>query len=739
MTKLAAGVHEAVRRSWALPLIGAVVAAALATLVWLQVNHFQELQQSAGSEDAYLQVSLGQIETEHLRLQLQWQEAILRPAPDRAALKLRLDIFASRSDMLNSSRARRMFNDGADYRELRRALSEFNGQADALLSAPATARETAEQGLRELWPQLSALAPPIRSLLLQGAHAVATQITERNAAIADTNRTTLAVSLVLALAAFGLAVLSLAQFKRLEQRRHALQALADHLGEAQFAAEAASTAKNVFLANMSHEIRTPLQGVLGMLALMVDSPLDERQRRQLGTARDSADHLLAILNDILDLAKLESGKLETNLRAVALRELLSDVEALIRLQAQAKGLQLSFEVATDVPAWLELDPTRVRQILLNLCSNAVKFTARGQVTLRASYAGAQLQLAVHDTGIGIDAATMLQLFQRFARGDESRARRYGGTGLGLEISREIARLMGGEVDVTSTAGVGSTFVLTLPAKPAAPPAAAAGAVPTAAPGRRLKVLIVDDNEVNREYTSAVIENLGHFAVTAQDGGEAVAQVTLHSFDLVLMDLHMPGVDGLEATRAIRALPGEVARVPVVALTADAFDDTRAICLAAGMNDFTTKPVSPATLGAVLARCVRPTLASAPSLGQGAAASILGADALLDETHLAGVMRTLPVDVLARLVGKLRDDVQTALVAMQAACMAGRHEDLGRQAHSVKGMVGSLGLSALATSAAAVQAAAVKRDTAAAQAALQTMLTLLQPSQHALLQRLNSAA
>jgi CheY-like chemotaxis protein len=262
---------------------------------------------------------------------------------------------------------------------------------------------------------------------------------------------------------------------------------------------------------------------------------------------------------------------------------------------------LDIHVDPLLPAQLLLDGTRVRQVLFNLLSNAIKFTERGRVSLDIRADGDQLRLAVTDTGIGMDGATMARLFQRFTQGDETTSRRYGGTGLGLEISRSLARLMGGDIEARSTPGQGSCFEMWLPLRAAAAPTAdASSAVKSAGDTRSLRLLVAEDNEVNRTVLAAMIEREGHDWHFAHDGRAAVQAAQAQEYDLVLMDLHMPEMDGIDATRAIRALPGDKAQVPIVALTADAFADTRARCLEAGMNDFLSKPVSVAELSRLLA-------------------------------------------------------------------------------------------------------------------------------------------
>jgi signal transduction histidine kinase/CheY-like chemotaxis protein len=411
----------------------------------------------------------------------------------------------------------------------------------------------------------------------------------------------LVLTVLLSATSVGFALLALALWRRELQRRHELESLAADLRDAQHKAEGASQAKSAFLANMSHELRTPFQGLLGMLQLLDAEDLTAAQHRQLRVARDSGGHLLDILNDLLDAARLEAGTLRLHEAPVALQALAGEVQALMTPPAADKGLRLTTQVDPALPTHLLLDGTRVRQVLFNLLSNAIKFTERGSVSLNIRADGGRLCMAVTDTGVGMDGATQSRLFQRFSQGDDSTSRRHGGTGLGLEISRNLARLMDGDIDVHSTPGQGSRFELRLPLRSAATAPASPAVPPPAAAPRSLRLLVAEDNEVNREVLAAMILHLGHVPHFANDGRIALKTVQEQDFDLVLMDLHMPELDGLAATRAIRALPSAKADVPIIALTADAFAETRASCFEAGMNGFLSKPVNLDDLAHTLAR------------------------------------------------------------------------------------------------------------------------------------------
>ena len=381
---------------------------------------------------------------------------------------------------------------------------------------------------------------------------------------------------------------------------------------------AANHAKSEFLATMSHEIRTPLNSILGFAALVADTPdLSSENRRRLDLITSAGRSLADLVGDVLDFAKVEAGRLELSPTAVRPVDLLRDAAGIVGPAAEAKGLSLTVEVdavgAGDPDTALLLDEGRLRQVLLNLLSNAVKFTEAGGVTARLSLGpepGA-VRFEVIDTGIGIAPDDQARLFRRFTQADSSISRRYGGAGLGLAISRALVRLMDGDIGVESTPGEGSRFWLSLAAAVAEAPAA--GTAPPSdldydAPAAR--ILLVDDHPMNRELGEALLTLAGCVVQTAEDGAQAVEAARRGAFDLVLMDVHMPGMDGLAATRAIRALPAPAGVVPIVALSADVRPEQFALCCQAGMTDYVAKPIQRDLLLAAVARALAPEDAAA---------------------------------------------------------------------------------------------------------------------------------
>ncbi len=381
--------------------------------------------------------------------------------------------------------------------------------------------------------------------------------------------------------------------------------IAQQLSDALRQAQLHSAYKSQFLANMSHEMRTPLHGILGLTRLLRQRQTERDVLKQFDLVERSGEHLLNIINDVLDLSRIEAGRMVIQSQVFDLSELIDDVATLSGVNIRSKGLDLVTQFDLPTPCYVMGDAARVRQVLHNLLGNAIKFTEVGQVALRVSrdQVGGHVSIEIEDTGIGISPADLPRIFEAFTQAEASFDRRFGGTGLGLTISRELGRAMGGDIVCTSQVGVGSRFVFRVPLPPVAAPVSAP--LVSASRDERLQghVLLAEDNEVNAMVAQATLERLGLKVDTVENGERAVAFMKDHEPDLVLMDCQMPLVDGFEATRQIRELENRLhrVRVPVVALTANALEGDRERCLSAGMDDHLSKPFKDEDLEQVLRR------------------------------------------------------------------------------------------------------------------------------------------
>lgn len=603
-------------------VITLLMAVGLAVLLAAFLRQAESVERTARLQgDSITQLTF-QMEREFLRLRTELALGLARPSGEQwEQVTLRYDIFLSRLNLMRDNPSTAMLAERPEYRQLVPMLESLMERAAPMMDNPGAHTS----GLAGLLSEMNSLGPDVQELSFAVNRQISSQIESQVAIVQNQNRL-ITILIGLLTLALILTALQLAwRQKRLDKEQTALERLNTALHTAKIQAESANLAKSQFLANMSHELRTPFNGMLGMMTMVADGPLTAGQRDQLQTAQESARHLLSLLNDLLDMSALEAEKLTLSPTATDPAQLLREVIALMQPSARNKGLSLTLHPAPQAPATVLADSKRVRQVLFNLLSNAIKFTEQGciDVHVRCETQGtrAHWTIQVQDSGIGIPADTLPRLFQRFAQADSSTSRRFGGTGLGLEISRSLARLMGGDLYATSTVGVGSEFTFEWWSDICAAEAATAAEIVTpervltttpppqqarpspapAVPDSGLAILVAEDHPVNRKFVGTLLERMGHRVTFATTGHEALAAVQERPFDLVLMDIHMPEMDGLTSTRLIRQLPGERGQLPILALTADVMQGSEERALAAGVNEFLTKPIQREHLEAALQR------------------------------------------------------------------------------------------------------------------------------------------
>ena len=573
--------------------------------------------------------------------------------------------------------------------------------------------------LEKLDVALTGLTQLTEDLLVQTNRQLSAERADARATILELEKTSAIMLALLMVSVVFLVVTLRRQLKSVRKAGLELEGMAQRLTEAYEAADAGNRAKSQFMATMGHEIRTPLNAILGMSELLEFSELPEDALSSVKTIRSSGEALLEVINEILDYSKIEHGKLELEERAVDIRALSETTVSIIRGRADDHGNSIVLDIPYSLDAlYVRTDPTRLRQVLLNLLSNAAKFTTRGTVTLRLRefyrHGKLMLRFEVEDTGIGIDEAGLAKLFKPFSQVDASISRKYGGTGLGLTICKQIVEKLGGELGMSSTVGVGSIFWFELAVVAVGKDEVRrqAGASDKA-PLPRLRILLVEDNRVNQLVATRFLARLGQEVVVARDGAEAVSIAREQPFDTILMDMQMPVMDGIEATRRIIAEGGVCSATPIIAMTANASDDDRRRCIEAGMAGFESKPITMERLRNVIL-----SIAQVPATGRDddepediglpepiiiddvdlPALSIEG----LDEARHSELVDALGEDVFRELVESFFDDAVFLIRDLHVALANHDPEEIDRVLHTIKGAAVNVGLNEIADKAHALR-------------------------------------
>ena len=563
-----------------------------------ETGHLVETQNNQNAVKEGISTHANQLEREYLKLLRTIEKSIYQePTIDIDAIELQFDLLLSRADIIANANGAESLRQTSIYQNFNKDFEDFHSYFSEKLKQS----NIDKTDLKTALSRLEKNASNYNALGLEAAKNVNQREELALGVMVGQHHTIGGLALTQALL-FSLAGIALwLRSKAAEREIIRLQELALQLSEASNKAELASKGKSQFLANMSHELRTPLNGMLGMLGLLDGTTLNDEQRDYTHTARQSARHLLTLLNDVLDLSSIDAGKLSVKPEVAYLIGIFADAEDLARHLAEAKHLGLNFVIDASVPQWAVVDDTRLKQILLNLLTNAIKFSDVGVITVTVFVNQTEnviekdeffkLKFSVRDNGIGMDEETRDRLFQRFQQGESGTNRRFEGTGLGLEISRSLARIMQGDIAVESTKGVGSLFTVTVQLKCAESPKPTLHiASEQTSVMRKVDILVADDNSTNRKYIGMLLTKMGHSVRFAENGEQAVSQVKNAVPDVIFMDIHMPVIDGIEATKTLRCLEGSAAKVPIVALTADVWDQTKLTAIEAGMNAFLAKPI-----------------------------------------------------------------------------------------------------------------------------------------------------
>ena len=612
-----------------LAILMSSVALVLATSLFFDLRQRTSIRETMERSSDSISSLMFLFEREFSRFSRALETALEHPSPENMEdLAFRYDIMISRLTLLFESPNISTLEEHPEFKLVIAQMKSVVIPAEALWAGP----KPHLKEMNALLNSLNTMGPAVLSLSVT-AKAEETYLVE-NQSKTMLRQSDMVIGLSSALSVLLLiSAVALLLRNRSQEREHAaMQALTDDLREKSALADESNKAKSEFLANMSHEIRTPMNGIIGFTDLALGTRLEPTQRSYIETVKRSAQSLLVIINEILDFSKIEAGKMELECIAVDWQALVNHALQGLTFEASQKGLTVSSKLADQMPLDCLGDPGRISQVLNNLCHNAVKFTNRGfvAVTVQARHVDdrtCEVRVAVQDSGIGIAPEKHAAVFNAFSQGDASITRQFGGTGLGLTISKRLVQGMGGRMWLESAPGQGSTFYFSLPLRRGTknllqPPAAAGPQFSEEvrqAPQHKgqqssLQVLLVEDNAINQLLAKAILTNLGHRVETAVDGREALDLFATRQWDMVLMDIHMPVMNGLDATRHIRLQEAPGRHTPIIATTAGAMEADRAACMAAGMDDYIAKPYKPQLLQALLERMAQQRASGASMAG-----------------------------------------------------------------------------------------------------------------------------
>lgn len=676
-------IRRASKATVLLQAFAGVLLIGLAIMFGVIANRYSSLQDGIRENALW---SLYQLDREARKLHESVHVAAIEGLGSAEALSRtsqRYDILYSRMSILEEGNFDRRFGGERDtgpmIAEIDRTIRELEPAFDAINDEGTVTAQT----LRRIDTLLEPLISRTEALLIYANNAVSADRADARAGLLSLQIKSAGLVALLVASVGCLVFLLRRQLRNVRAAGFSLEFMAQELKKACLAAEAGNRAKSQFMATIGHEIRTPLNAILGTAELLQLSALPKGVGDGVANIRRSGQALLEIINEILDYARMEQGKLTVAAQPMVVEDTVRPALDMLRDRAaeNRNEIRLALPEKSRLPVILS-DPTRVRQVVLNLLSNAIKFTADGIITLRLSEIrrddADRLRIEVSDTGIGIDEEGLGKLFQPFSQVDATIGRRFGGTGLGLAICKEIVESLGGVIGVRSLKGHGSVFWFELPAVAAEAPLAEAPEEPAALPRRR--ILLVEDNRVNQEVAAGFLRHLGQTVAVAGDGLEAVRQAEAADFDLVLMDMQMPNLDGVAATGLIRQIAGPRGRVPIIAMTANASEDDRRRCEEAGMNGFQSKPVSMAKLREAIATHAAPPATSAERRDF--------------DRRRGEIVEALGEEGFAELLDSFFDDACALLKDLHAS-LAGNDGNRDRLLHTLKGAAASIGFRELA--------------------------------------------